>query len=195
MSLSRVSAVFEGLPCGGKTTLINELASHIPNGRAISEWVRPQEELCNYNGTIAAVRNDYLKSASMEDDGAFGLADRYYYSTVPYELAIAHKQITPALFEAEFKRLYTDKLQPPTHLIIVPLDVEESLRGSNHRGWPGQGNPWFSESFLRIYDKYYQDLLSPHERWYGEESFTKKLRLSSTQLSERIEEVRQFIGA
>ncbi|WP_146226111.1 hypothetical protein [Phyllobacterium leguminum] len=174
--------------------MINELAKHIPGSEAVREWVRPQHELCPTDGTIAAVRNDYLKSSAMKTAKSVVFIDRFIYSTLPYDIARTQRFITPTIYEYQHRTLFTEEIECPTHLIIIPSDVATSRRESRKRGWPAEGNPWFDESFLAIYERYYEDLLRPELTWFGERKEIKKLRLASSDIKSRVDEVCKFLN-
>jgi thymidylate kinase len=151
--------VIEGLPAAGKTTPIRYLASAL-NADVVKEGAIGRGSEFAERGRAAAILGDEQKSAAMERASRLKLVDRYYYTGVAFELALRRESISLRGFRVEYESMYPQGLFPPTHVLVIDLDVEESLARMRRRDEHLILGVWSSPSFLESLRRFYLALAS-----------------------------------
>lgn len=115
----------EGLPCVGKTSVARALTDLFPHSvSAVSELLLPSEPPESTDQSIYYI-NDALKSSRATTDRSICILDRYYFSTIAYEMALlADVSQNRALLKSSEN--WAMKLRQPTHVVMIKEDHDKA---------------------------------------------------------------------
>ena len=156
--LSR-SFVLEGLPGGGKTTLLERLSTR-KNIHTIQQ-ILPNEPLKDQDVDMHFYFNsEQLKAREIETSPRETcLLDRYYVSTLAFYWAYDKINDTNA-YDEVYKwyenALATRLLWQPFAVFYIEVDLQQSITRKGRLGMDAATNIWSNKLFLKHFDQYYR---------------------------------------